>query len=159
MPTTMSFQTDDVEFGLRVNRKLIEKCLIRVAKIMKPNETGGLLMGFYTLGKDWAIITDIFHMPGDSRRTYMRDGKKALEIIKRVENDSHYEIEYVGEWHTHPGGGKYPTDLDDSTMLKLAKDLDCTPLLMILGDNFTPDDISVHVYTDKDKIELRRVLT
>lgn len=98
--------------------------MIREAHVALPHETGGLLLG-------WSRETDIvitravgpgpraLHRP--TNFTPDRDWQYAQ--IDKFYEESGRTLEYLGDWHTHPGGLPYPSDLD----IELLRDIASTP--------------------------------
>lgn len=73
------------------------------AKQAAPQETGGLLLGWWD--KDLVVIEDIVIVEdaGATTHSWVRDETKAQSTLNRI-RDTHPSapIGYVGDWHCHP---------------------------------------------------------
>jgi len=113
---------------------------IQVARRIKlPNETGGLLLGTYDMGRKIIYLVDTIHSPKDSeewptiyRRSFRGVGKK-LDRVQKITMDN---LEYVGEWHSHPdGAGCLPSAMDLEALQRLSEDVmapEGLPALMLI---------------------------
>lgn len=76
----------------------------------------GLEIGGILLGEDVTDRIDIRHAGGPGpnatrgKRTFMRD----LDHARRLADSAWSEdgSQWIGEWHTHPAGGLYPSEVD-----------------------------------------------
>lgn len=72
-----------------------------------PNETGGVLIGAYDLVRKIVYVVDTIPSPPDSEEwptLYIR-GKRGLgPQVARIGELTDGQLEYVGEWHSHPDG-------------------------------------------------------
>lgn len=134
--TCLKFWSDDSRFGLEVEDKHVSE-LLRLCRQSCPNETGGILLGQYTLSHHCAIVTVISHAPADSRsgRTWFIRGIRGLQrVIDRLWQREH--VYYLGEWHFHPFGSPLPspTDIDQMQEISRSEQYHCPePLLLIIG--------------------------
>jgi hypothetical protein len=85
---------------------LLEKlAALRIAKL--PNETGGVLIGHYDLDRQSVYVVDTIPSPPDSAEwptLYIRGSEGLLPQIQAVGDRTAGQLEYVGEWHSHPNG-------------------------------------------------------
>ena len=72
-----------------------------------PNETGGILMGYWGIPYSVVVITNATgpgpqaaHSPGFYKPDNKWQHEEAIRIYKE------YDVEYLGDWHSHP----YPSD-------------------------------------------------
>lgn len=127
--------------------------LVKLAQTHAPQECGSWLIGKYP-DKKTCVILDVAEVPRDSvhgRMTFSR----GVMGFERVGKD------FVGEWHTHPGGTHTPSGVDDETMNQIRKRRlsGCaSPIMMILsGAMRGVDNIGVYMYRrDGKKVELER---
>ena len=126
--------------------------MLAYCRAAKSNETGGILVGYYTATRDCAIITAISGPTKDSRssRTRFKRGTQGLgQWLVSLWNEPQRSY-YLGEWHFHPYAAPAPSGDDSRQMRDIATspDYHCPePLLMILGGN--PLDkwqLSAHVF-------------
>jgi len=103
--------------------KLLMQCFHKSGR----NETGGLLIGQIDLKKKIVYITRILLAPPDSKcRPYAfeRGILDVPEDVKKITQLTGDTINYVGEWHTHPGGGKKLSAVDNEAVRKIKTVLD-----------------------------------
>lgn len=70
-----------------------------------PKETGGVLLGAYDLGRKIIYVVDTIPSPPDSEEwptLYIRGKKGLAEQVKEITTITDSQLEYVGEWHSHP---------------------------------------------------------
>ena len=140
MPTRQrhKWRSDGGAFGACMTVEVLEK-ITRACHTSAPVETGGILIGRYNRTHSCAIVTDVSMPPPDSihSRTRFQRGVHGLpQWLDRLwRSDRHY---YLGEWHYHPAGSPYPSQVDTEQMHAIAKDMDyqCPePLLLVIGSH------------------------
>ncbi len=70
-----------------------------------PKETGGVLMGAYDLDRRIIYVVDTIPSPPDSEEwptLYIRGKKGLAGQVKEITAITDGQLEYVGEWHSHP---------------------------------------------------------
>ncbi len=130
------FWSRDRKFGLSLQESLLleglKECLTST-----PQETGGILVGYYTPAHDCAVVTALSGPPEDSirgPRLFKRGTNGIQRWISRLWREQRHF--YLGEWHYHPGGASVPSLDDKQQMRSLSKDnkLKCPePILLIIG--------------------------
>ena len=103
------------EWSLILDGKLLENlAALRSAKL--PNETGGVLIGHYDLDRQTVYVVDTIPSPPDSAEwptLYIRGSEGLLAQVQAVSDRTGGQLEYVGEWHSHPDGcATLPSDDD-----------------------------------------------
>lgn len=87
---------------------------LRRAKL--PNETGGVLIGAYDLARRIVYAVDTVPSPPDSRERptlYIRGCEGLAARVDEIGRRTDGQLEYVGEWHSHPDGHTCePSDKD-----------------------------------------------
>lgn len=120
-----------------VKRRLHE---LRAAAM--PNETGGVLLGYYDLNEQFVVVVDALAAPPDSKSSPIAFERGVHGLATAVEEASRRTaqvVAYVGEWHSHPKG--HPTapsadDLFQMVHLALEMSADGLPALqLIVGDD------------------------
>lgn len=101
--------------------------MCREAERCYPRESGGVLLGYIDIedAKRIEVIKQIGPGP-DARHEPHRfepDGEWQAGVIATDYERSGRIITYLGDWHSHPRGGRKPSDLDRSTARKIA----CSP--------------------------------
>jgi len=120
-------------------------------------ETGGALAGF--LSHDNSVI--ITHACGPGPRAELKrysvliDGKHADAFCTRLYKSSGGQLDYVGDWHRHPGWS-LRTSFQDLDAMRIIRDANCCsiPLPITAIYRSTPEKLLTYVLRD-DK--LRRV--
>jgi hypothetical protein len=85
-----------------------------------PNETGGILLGAFDLERKLIYVVDTIPSPADSeeRRTlYIRGSEGLRQQLTAARELTFDQIEYVGEWHSHPDGVECSPSGDDLNVL------------------------------------------
>ncbi len=113
--------------------------MLEEAKHKLPDETGGVLLGYWSEQFDEAVITHItgpgpnaIHHPNN----FTPDSDyQETEIAKHYEESGRLHT-YLGDWHTHPRGKVLLSDTDRRTLRRIAAYKDARlpiPLMAILG--------------------------
>jgi integrative and conjugative element protein (TIGR02256 family) len=102
-----------------------------------PNETGGLLVGYWS-GDTAVVVSTIGPGPrAKHRRTWFEpDGEWQNAELARVYEVSGRVHTYVGDWHSHPGARAEMSETDRATMFAIAADADARApraITVILG--------------------------
>ena len=113
----------------------------RLRKLNLPNETGGILLGYFDLKLSRVYIVDVLPAPGDSQGDEKGFTRGILKLEEDVQNASERTagiVSYIGDWHSHPAGTTTNPSTQDIYLLEhLALELyrDGLPALMlIVGD-------------------------
>ncbi len=61
----IEYQTDDGQYGMKISKDSINR-VVHHCQNASPNETGGILVGYYSDDLRCAIVTDITGPPVDS---------------------------------------------------------------------------------------------
>ena len=81
-----------------------------------PNETGGILLGFFNHEARRVYVIDTIPSPPDSEEwptIYIRGSEMLGQELERVSRVTAGNVEYVGEWHSHPEGSSCRPSRDD----------------------------------------------
>lgn len=98
------YQLDDFTLYMDAG---IENDLYEMRAGQLPNETGGVLLGYYDLNLNSIIIVDALAAPPDSKsspQSFERGIANLAEKIAEVSKRTAGIVGYVGEWHSHPKG-------------------------------------------------------
>lgn len=113
--------------------------LLRDEKL--PNETGGILIGSYDMERQVIYVVDAIPAPPDSVEwptVFIRGSKQLSQQVKRIQDITHEQLTYVGEWHSHPSGVGTGQSGDDTNALAWLAEMlgaDGLPgLMLIVGD-------------------------
>lgn len=114
--------------------------MITEADSAYPNETGGVLLGYWSDAFAEAVITrSIGPGPQAVHRSvdFVPDDEYQLREIEFHYRNSGRLHTYLGDWHTHPKGNSYVSGTDRRTLKKIAFFPDARapiPLMMILSN-------------------------
>lgn len=81
-----------------------------------PNETGGVLVGMFDIPRKTVYVVDTIPSPEDSQEKptlYIRGCAGLAERVEAIQAESAGELEYIGEWHSHPDGCPCSPSSDD----------------------------------------------
>ncbi len=132
----IEFRSEDDRYGLQITANHV-RSLLRFCRRASPLETGGILLGHYSVSHERAVVTDIAKAPTDSRsgRDWFIRGVCGLQrkIDRLWRRNQGY---YLGEWHFHPFGSPLPSSTDIGQMFEIAEleQYHCPePVLLIIG--------------------------
>jgi integrative and conjugative element protein (TIGR02256 family) len=103
------------DWTIQIDMWLLEKLAILRQKRL-PNETGGVLLGSFDTYRRICSIIDVISSPPDSKEwptSYIRGCEGLAEKVKAVHTQTLGQINYVGEWHSHPRGASTNPSEDD----------------------------------------------
>lgn len=111
----------------------------RKADRCAPLETGGVLLGYRAMQTDEPVITaaigpgkGAFHGDG----WFVPDQEFHVQAIAKAYHKSGRRITYLGDWHTHPGGGAGLSLRDRKTLYSIARTRSARaprPVMLILA--------------------------
>jgi integrative and conjugative element protein (TIGR02256 family) len=120
----------------------LERKLQRLRKAKLPNETGGVLLGSFDHQQKRAYVVDTIPSPPDSKEwptLYIRGSEMLQKEVEHACAASGGNLEYVGEWHSHPKRLSCEPSNDDLKVfawLTTHMDEEGLPALMsIVGDH------------------------
>ena len=135
--------------------------LLRSEKL--PRETGGVLLGSFDLEARVVYVVDTIATPADSdeQPTWFIRGSEGLphDVASAIERTAE-QLEYVGEWHSHPHGYScHPSVYDAKLFAWLTDHMDILSLpavMLIVGDEAHPavfvGQIAVGELRDENRI-------
>jgi integrative and conjugative element protein (TIGR02256 family) len=115
------------------------------AESATPNETGGLLCGYIVPGGANIVIEHLIG-PGPlaqhSRSRFVPDHLAQEQALAILYRDSGRITTYLGDWHSHPRGGRQLSRTDRDTLLRISNHAEARvsePLMCILvGPRWQP---------------------
>lgn len=130
--------TEQGEYALQVEPKAwrrIERECLRA----HPQETGGVLIGYYTEDRQTAVVTEASGPPRDSRhgKNWFIRGVAGLKKTLARRWIQPARTHYLGEWHYHPASELKPSpdDIDQMEQISEATNYCCRePIMVILGE-------------------------
>ena len=96
----------------------------RAAKL--PNETGGVLLGFFDLERKIVYLVDTLPSPPDSKEwptLYIRGSQGLTTQVDDMAARTDGMLEYIGEWHSHPNSFPPVPSSDDLLVFKWLTDV------------------------------------
>jgi len=106
-----------------------------------PNETGGVLVGYWLADSEGAVITDVLG-PGPHAKhrkiSFVPDASYHESEIARLYEESGRLHTYLGDWHSHPDSTTRLSLTDRHTLLTIAKHAEArvlTPLMAVIGES------------------------
>mgnify|MGYP002029289813 CR=1 FL=1 len=106
-----------------------------------PQETGGLLMGYFDDQSKDVVVTDIIG-PGPKgshkRMSFVPDYEFQEKEIARIYEETNRTSTYLGDWHTHPKGHASLSGQDLNTLCNIAfypKARVPSPIMVLLAGN------------------------
>ncbi len=148
---TLHFREEEFGFMVEFNKDIVNQ-MLNLCENSFPNETGGILIGKYSIDNSSALIKKITPAPKDSehkRFSFVRGVAGLESILNKEWKKGRY---YLGEWHYHPSASSYPSQKDKNQMLKISQDIDIKcpePILIIIGGNKENWTINVSMYIKK----------
>jgi len=92
------------DWTLTIDEWLLQQLsALRLAKL--PNETGGVLIGSYDLPSKTVYVVDTILSPPDSEEwptVYIRGSEGLRAKVTGITDMTAGQLEYIGEWHSHP---------------------------------------------------------
>jgi hypothetical protein len=110
----------------------------RLRQTKLPNETGGVLLGTVDTNHRRIYVIDLHPSPSDSQEwpnLYIRGAAGLRNRIQAISDASYDNVNYVGEWHSHPPRcGPRASQTDRVALSKLAYEMRVTgsPAIMLI---------------------------
>lgn len=104
-----------------------------------PRETGGVLVGVFDFEQSTIHVTDALDAPADSNELnygFVRGYAGLKSRLDSIERRTMGQLEYVGEWHSHPEGVSTLPSTDDQVLLTWVAShvaREGTPAVMIIS--------------------------
>lgn len=146
------WRSESSKYSVRLEDAFLAEAT-RLAREHFPNEVGTPLVGQYTDDGKEALVTAVGPVSRDSRGTrfgFTRGVLGLRRFFNRIFRRSRGRVHYVGEWHSHPGGGSTPSGTDDANMIAIAQDVrarcpEC--VLVIVAVDAARVSTGVYVYS------------
>jgi hypothetical protein len=92
-----------------------------------PNETGGVLLGSYDMQRQIIYVVAMLPSPPDSEEwptSYKRGSIGLATAVQDIGDRTLLNLEYVGEWHSHPTGhGTNMSEVDKVAMAEISGEM------------------------------------
>jgi len=111
--------------------------IVEAANCHYPNETGGVLMGWWVPDTPQVFIKSVIGPGPDAIHAvhnFYPDNEWQTDRIAETYTASGRRTTYLGDWHTHPGGQPIPSRLDKRTLRTISEEPEalCPAPLMII---------------------------
>lgn len=97
-------------WDLYVDKGLLGK-IYNLREERLPNETGGVLIGSFDVQRKIVYVADMIPSPPDSIEwptNYIRGCYGLQKKVSEIKEITANTLEYIGEWHSHPGKSPSP---------------------------------------------------
>lgn len=124
-----------------------------------PLETGGILVGSYSVDGTVAHVSEALGPPRGSRSTptgFTRNSGMNKALQRRWSKQKYY----LGEWHSHPKGRTTPSHQDRRQIAAIGNDASycCpSPILIVAGRSKGDWKLGVWVFINSKLLRLREV--
>lgn len=124
--------------------KSLRAFMVEQARRHAPNETGGILVG-RRAGDVIDVITASDAGPNavSQPSRFERDGPHCQSFLEAAARETP-GVDYVGEWHSHPGSSASPSGRDTASFWEIADDTDyltTAPVLIIVAPSAAGDGV------------------
>lgn len=140
---------NDQSWEVRIKPSVINKIKCEMG-IAMPFETGGVFIGCSNYKSKTIHVVDLITAPPDSLTNsicFFRGVYGLPEKVKEVNEQSGFQLGYIGEWHTHPFGPDNLSNIDMNSVKKFKKEFEKLssplPVFLLIA---TPTNILTYVY-------------
>jgi integrative and conjugative element protein (TIGR02256 family) len=106
-----------------------------------PLETGGVLLGSWDLVRGIVYVVASISAPEDSEEwptSYIRGSRGLEAAVRRATMRTGSQLQYIGEWHSHPDGHTAEPSEDDRKLFAWLQDYTrqdgYSPVMLIVGE-------------------------
>jgi [CysO sulfur-carrier protein]-S-L-cysteine hydrolase len=125
-----------------------------------PKEFGGIFSGLRRESSYFIIDIVLPEKYENSRVQFTRHPDNLNIYLKNVYGNTSGAIEYLGEWHSHPGGSNRFSGHDLTTMKAIASDDGVkmeNPLLLIIAHPPKKTEFALYLFRDKMLHPMHRI--
>ena len=93
----------------------------RMRECRLPKETGGVILGSRDRSRKILYVVDALPSPPDSeelKTSYIRGTRGLSEEVEQIAHITGSNLEYIGEWHSHPDGHGVQPSINDQKLLE-----------------------------------------
>lgn len=108
--------------------------LMELGSAYAPLETGGVLLGWRD--GDNRIVVDLIGAGPRAlhgQHTFLPDHPWQMSQIREAFERSGGDLDYLGDWHTHPGGVAEMSAPDRSTLRRIGRRVPCAIMVIAAG--------------------------
>lgn len=151
---------ENVESKVLISNQLLER-MYEVASEYYPNEFGGILSGFREGNK--VVVVD-FETPSkieNSGNKFVRHSDNLNVYLSNIYRSSEGILEYIGEWHSHPGSSAQYSLNDEQSMIQISKDKKVkieNPVMVILSIVRRANSYKLYMVHDNKIVWMNKIL-
>lgn len=151
----MRYKNNKNDIIVDISTNIINKVFL-ICDEARNHETGGIIIGYYSVDLKKVIITDFTLPPEDSKlgSTWFIRGIKGLK--KLLDNRWKVKEYYLGEWHFHPNNSVNPSYQDKKQLLAISQDVrfSCPePIMLIASKSVMGYEISLNMWFNSQLIK------
>jgi len=151
----------DLKLTIVVNEEIEEK-IINTSIKFYPKESGGILVGSFFNDNKTIYISDTYipKKTENSKTSFKRFVKDTNEYLSKKHLESKGEINYIGEWHSHPDNSSQFSSIDFNSMQNIAKEVNVktkNPILIINGFTTKNNKLTFYVYKNNKLYEYEEI--
>lgn len=153
------FQDKNQIYNIIISKTAYEKMLLYCERA-NPYETGGILIGNYSLNQATANILQVTEPPKNSKHARCNFHRSSCGLKKLLDAAWDQDQFYLGEWHYHSNASTNPSCTDISQMITLAHNskLKCPePILIIVGGHSNNWELFISVFSNKRDTTLKQL--
>lgn len=132
VPDLVTVDCDSKEWTVRIPKDLLKEIVVETRR-QGNKESGGYLMGTIDEKRQVALVLAT-HIPDDSKRSpiELTLGRKGWnEFQHKVDVNTCGQLQYLGDWHSHPRGTTMRSDTDLKTFNAIHTELRGTGVCLI----------------------------
>lgn len=138
--------SEQLEFKINHWTVVTDKHFLEIVQKLRkdklPNETGGVLIGSFDVSRKVVYVVDVVPSPPDSQEwptSYIRGCKGLQDTVDQIKKTTLGNLEYIGEWHSHPDSvGTRASSNDKKAFAWLCDNMHSEGLpgiMLIVGEN------------------------
>lgn len=158
MKNTMIYKNADNDIAIEISQTILND-MFSMCLSVGDCETGGIIIGYYSIDLKKVIVTKATPLSKDSKvgRNWFVRG---VEGLKRILNKRwEYNEYYLGEWHFHPQNNSSPSFQDKRQLAMISKDKNYScpePIMLIVGESLGKYEISLNMFFKEDFVKFYR---
>lgn len=112
----------------------VDNALVQLGERWRPYETGGILLGWKDEGGSSVIAGLLGGGPSaiHTRSSFLPDDEWQFPRLRELFLDTGGDLNYLGEWHSHPTSSAAMSFTDKTTLRRTARRVR-NPLMIIVG--------------------------
>ena len=151
---------ENVEAKVLISNQLLER-MYEFASEYYPDEFGGILSGFREGNR---IVVVDFETPSkieSNGNKFVRHADNLNVYLSDIYQVSEGILEYIGEWHSHPGSSAQYSSNDKQSMIQISKDKKVkinNPIMVILSIVQRANSYKLYMVQDDRIVWMNKIL-